>query len=59
MEKIVIQINSGIRINVDLSVKSVMYVKTIMFGILLHVIVTMENISQVLWMIQRICVMKL
>ena len=30
--------------NVDVSVKNVMYVKKIMFGILLHVIVKMENI---------------
>ena len=44
MEKIVIQINGGIMINVDVSVKNVMYVKKIMFGILLHVIVKMENI---------------
>ena len=44
MEEIVIQINGGIMINVDVSVKNVMYVKKIMFGILLHVIVKMENI---------------
>ena len=36
-----------------------MYVKEVMFGILLHVIVKMENILQVLWMIQQFCVMKL
>ena len=40
----VIQINVGIMINVDVSVKNVMYVKKIMFGILLHVIVKMKNI---------------
>ena len=39
MEEIVIQINGGIMINVDVSVKNVMYVKKIIFGILLHVIV--------------------
>ena len=39
--------------------KCVMYVKMIMFGILLHVVVQMENIYQVSWMIQRLCVMKL
>ena len=46
MEKIVIQINGGKMINV--SVRNVMYVKKIMFGILLHVIVKMGNIWQVL-----------
>ena len=59
MEEIVIQINGGIMINVDVSVANVMYVKKIVSGILLHVIVKMENIYQVLWMIQRLCVMKL
>ena len=44
MKKHVIQINSGIAINVDENVKNVMYVKKIMFGILLHAIVKMENI---------------
>ena len=40
----VIQINVGITINVDMSVKNVIYVKNITFGILLHVMVKMENI---------------
>ena len=44
MEEIATQINGGIMINVDVSVKNVMYVKKIMFGILLHVIEKMENI---------------
>ena len=44
MEENVIQINGGITINVDVIVKKFMYVKKIMFGILLHVIVKMENI---------------
>ena len=44
MEEIVIQINSGIMINVNVSVKNVMYVKKITFGILLHIIVKMESI---------------
>ena len=44
MEKLVIQINGGITINADVSVKNDLYVKKIMFGILLHVIVGMENI---------------
>ena len=43
MEEIVNQINGGIMINVDVTAKNVMYVKKIMFGILLHVIVKMEN----------------
>ena len=34
MEENVTQINGGIMINVDVSVKNVMYVKKIMFGIL-------------------------
>ena len=58
MEENVIQINGGITINVDMSITN-MYVKKIMFGILLHVIVKMENIRQVLWMIQRLHAMKL
>ena len=44
MEENVIQINGGILINVDVSVKNVMYVKKIMLEILLHLIVKMENI---------------
>ena len=38
MEDIVIQINGGIMLNVDVSVKNVMYVEKIMFGILIHLI---------------------
>ena len=52
MEEDVIQNNCGITINVDLSVKNVMYVKKIIFGILLHVFARIENMYQVLWMIQ-------
>ena len=59
MEKSVIQINGGIMINVEVSVKNVMYVKKNMLGILLPVIVKMENIQQVLWMIQQLHMMKL
>ena len=44
MEENVIQIKGGILINVDVSVKNVMYVKKIMLEILLHLIVKMENI---------------
>ena len=43
-EENVIQINTGITRNVDVNLKNVMYVKKIMFGILLHVIVETENI---------------
>ena len=43
MEENVIQINGGITIYVDVNVKN-MYVKNIIFGILLHVVVKMENI---------------
>ena len=52
MKENVIQINGGITINLDASVKSIMYVKKIIFGILVHVFVTIENIYQVLWVIQ-------
>ena len=44
MEKNVIRINGGIMINADLSVKNIMYVKKIIFGILLHVVAKLENI---------------
>ena len=57
MEEIAIQINGGIMINVNVSVKNVMYVKKIAFGTLLHVncenrivnnaIVINENSSQI------------
>ena len=59
MESNVIQINGGITVNFDASVKNVMLVKIIIFGILLHVVVKMENIEQVLWMTQRLRVIKL
>ena len=44
MEENVIQINGEITINVDVSIKKVMYVKKIMLEILLHVFVDMQNI---------------
>ena len=44
MKENVTQINGGIMINVGVSVKNVMYVKKIILGILLHVVVKMENI---------------
>ena len=59
MEEILIKINGGRMINVNVSVKNVMYVEKIMFGILIHVIVKIENIYQGLWMIQQSCVVKL
>ena len=59
MKENVVQMVGGIMINVDVSVKKLMYVKKIMFVILLHVTAKMENIYQVLWIIQRLCVMKL
>ena len=58
MGKNVTQINGGIKINVDVSVRN-MYVKMIMFKILLHSVVKTENIEQVVWIIQQLCVMKL
>ena len=42
--KLLSQINGGITINVYVSIKNVVYVKKIIFGILLHVVVKMENI---------------
>ena len=59
MEENVTQINSGITTNVDVSVKNVMYVEKIMFGILLYVTEKMINISRIFWMIQWLSVMKL
>ena len=40
----VIQINIELMINVDVSLKNIIYVKKIMFGILVLVVVKMENI---------------
>ena len=44
MEENVIHIKSGIMINVDVSVKNIIYVKKVIFGILLHVVVKTVNI---------------
>ena len=44
MKENVIQINGGITIDVDVSVKNVMFVKKTIFGILLQVVVKMEII---------------
>ena len=51
MEQNVSQMNGVIRINVDVSVKKFMYVKKIMFSILVNVFLKMGNILQVLRMI--------
>ena len=59
MEEKAIQIKSAIMINVDISLKSIIYVKNIILGILLHVVVKMENIWHVLLTIQYLRVMKL
>ena len=44
MEENVIQIIGGIMINIYVSVKSIMFAKYIIFGILLYVVVKMESI---------------
>ena len=44
MKQNVSEINGRITINVDVNVKNIIYLKKIMFGILLHVFVKMENI---------------
>ena len=44
MEEKVIQINSGITINVDVSAKNILYVKKYIFGILLDVVAKIVNI---------------
>ena len=44
MEETVIQNNSRITIKVDVSIKKVMHVKNIIFGILLRVVIKMESI---------------
>ena len=54
-----IEIIRGVTINVDVNVKNVIYVKKIMFAILLHLVVRMENIWQVLWITKQLCVIKL
>ena len=44
MKENVIQIESGIMINLDTNVKNIIYLKKIIFGILLHVVVKIEYI---------------
>ena len=57
--KNLVQINGGITINIDVSIKNVMYVKNVIFGILLNKVVKMDNIKKVLWIIQQLIVVKL
>ena len=63
MEENVFQIIGGVTINVAVSLKNFMFVKKMIFGILLHVDIKIdekyENIQKLLWMIQQLYVMKL
>ena len=49
MEESVTQIKSGIIVNVEASIKNIIYVKKIIIAILLHVVVKMENIRKYYW----------
>ena len=40
----IIQIKKGAMINIDVSLKNIIYVKKIIFGILLHVVAKMVSI---------------
>ena len=44
MEENIIQIKSGIKINVDASVKNMIYMRKNIFGILLHIVSKMVNV---------------
>ena len=44
MKRNVVHINGGIKINVYVSVENVIYIKKIIFRILIHVVVKIENI---------------
>ena len=44
MKENVFQIKSRIMINVDVNAKNIIYMKKIIFGILLHVVAKMGNI---------------
>ena len=59
MKRNVVHINGGIKINVYVSVENVIYIKKIIFRILIQVFVKMENIYQVVWMIQQLHVIEL
>ena len=59
MDEDVIEINGRTMIILHVTETNITYVKNIMFGTLVHVFVKIENIQQVLWVIQRLRVMKL
>ena len=44
MEKNIIQINGGIMLNVNVSLKNIMHVKKIIFGIIVHVVVKTQDV---------------
>ena len=44
MEENIVQMNGGITINADVSLKNIIYVKEIICGILVHAVVKIENI---------------
>ena len=44
MEENVMLINGGVTINIDVSVKNIIFVTKIKFGILLHLVVNIKNI---------------
>ena len=59
MEESEIQIKIRIIVNVKASVRNIIYVRKIMFGILLHLVVKMVNILQILLTILSLRVMGL
>ena len=48
MEENAIQIKSGITTNFDVSVRNTIYVKKIIFWVLLHLVVKMVNLTSVI-----------
>ena len=48
MEQNLIQTNCGITINIDVSGKNIIYVKKIIFGILLDVVVTGKYLTSIM-----------
>ena len=59
MEENVIEINVGTMINDDVDVKNIIYMKKMIFGILLHAVAKIINIQQELLTIQYLPGMKL
>ena len=59
VEENIIQVKSGKTMNVDVNMKTIIYVKNTIFGILIHVVVKIESFYQVLSMIHWLHVMKL